>query len=1525
MNVWEKFVTLPHRRVLLRGASALALSFISVAAMADCSPEPTVSDQATHCTGTDTDGLTVSTNGTGILVDSNAQVLGRLDHAGAIVLQVPSGTIIANLDNSGLISSAAGPAISTIGNDGFQGYQSIINQAGATISGSHGGINVVVERLNNAGVIDGGDSSAYAFPFSSGTVLSPSAIFNSGTMVSDSTVATIDFPFGSPQQFLNSGTIRNEGSGLAVDTGSQTMGIVNDSTGVISTNGPIALRSMFQVNLINSGTISGSVIGGSGFDDRIDTKDGTINGDVILNDGNDRLIATLGASRFIDNVSGVADGGNGIDLLELVVREDRALTNPILPNAFELLQLDIQNNATLTLNGNFVPPGGYSVRGTGTVRTGSSIITVGPVFVPQVAQQNLGFEALNFINENAILTDLNSVFQSAVSLENLDSAINSGTIRATGGNGAAFRLNSGGLVQNSGTIEATLTALTVSGRLNNDGVIRSTNGTALENGLGGGVIRSLTSTNQGLIEGETLGASISGLTFINNGMIKGNGGVGLSAGYSTIENRSGGTIYGNTTGVVGTGDIIVVNGGTVLGDVDFRPGFSSVDAFIDTGGSVVGDLHLGDGDDYYIADITKGLGGVTGIVDAGNGSDTLRLRIAADAIATPTVPTSFEKIGYELENGAALTLSSPTLVSAPLEFSGSGRIDLFLDSLSAGEPALNLGAIPTGKLLDPTSDVHGDLSVVSHGTITIDGSAPSATGAGIKAFTTNAYVFALDDRHIAFENAGTINAAGVAGSGVGLLAIRGGTQIVNSGTMNLANAFGVYEANTFVNTGSVRTAASTNVASIAVYGVKSVNNSGTIQVNGTTIWLDPGFDQHTPLTIENSGLLESRDGPAIRGSVYSVDGTIHNSTGGTIRGNGDALNIDGSVEVRNEGSIAGNVILSTQYGTGASNLSNSGIIAGSISFGSGSDHLTNSGTITGAVDLGDGADIVTIDDSTTFGGTVTGGSDDDVIQLATDGTAAHPTIVDLHHFSDFEKLENASGTAAFTSSINVAQIDVTGGRLIGTAGTALTGDIAVYSGATFGSAGTVNGNVNVVGILSPGASPGTMTVNGNVTLASGSTTLFEMTPTVSDALVINGSLNIAGDATLAITGSRPLMPGTVYNLITASDGISGRFTTINRPETVVGFLVQSANALQLLGQFQFQGTANPQARATVDYVNEVLIGGSASVGLLAAIPNLLDASGFANPAVFARLNAEPYASALQIGIEDGLVVSNALRGTRLDGRNDTKLFGFGQGFGGWRRLPGITAAGTSQANVRSSGVLGGLGFGSETFSVGVFVGHIDARQHIPTLGASTKSDGTIAGVLGRAIFGNIELAASASWDGSHADTKRSVINSMSASSRYRLRGWTIDGTAGYRFALGDLLSIQPEIGFTHIASRLGRAVENGAGALDLDVDTNGINADFLSGDVELAVTESRRVRPSISMGIRHQVGGRASFASGAFIGSGSSALSISGAKRDATLATVSGGLTVDVSRGLVFFANGHTEFGADGSGESANAGLRFSF
>src|SRR3546814_5574662 len=69
-----------------------------------------------------------------------------------------------------------------------------------------------------------------------------------------------------------------------------------------------------------------------------------------------------------------------------------------------------------------------------------------------------------------------------------------------------------------------------------------------------------------------------------------------------------------------------------------------------------------------------------------------------------------------------------------------------------------------------------------------------------------------------------------------------------------------------------------------------------------------------------------------------------------------------------------------------------------------------------------------------------------------------------------------------------------------------------------------------------------------------------------------------------------------------------------------------SNALQLLGTFQLRADANPQVMATNDYLNSVLIAGTETTGISAAIPDLLDAEGYASEAAMATLHPEAYRS-----------------------------------------------------------------------------------------------------------------------------------------------------------------------------------------------------------------------------------------------------------------------------------------------------------
>lgn len=491
------------RHTLRIGASLFALS-VSTAGWAACIPDASTFGAQVNCTGLDDDGLTIAADQVTIRVATDAVIAARPDGVGSIVFQNGDALALASLFNAGSIISDRGGAIVGLSPSGLTGFGTLVNDATGQIIGANGAIGVIVNRLQNAGLIDGGSGSAYGFAPSGGSYLFPSTIINSGMIRNKSSSATLTPAFGS-FGIANSGQIINAGSGLVYDAKGETLSLNNAAGGLISTLGPVALRSAFQVNIRNEGTINGSIIGGSGFGDEIDTGLGTVNGDVLLNDGDDILTAELGIGRWIGNISGTVDGGAGMDILALAVLHDNSVTETNAPAGFERVQFNLANDATLTLAANRAPAGGYAVRGVGTLVTGADITQDGPVITGSAIQRNYGEEGLTFINSHALQGSLVTNYEAAVSLTGLNSVVNSGLIKGVGGRGASFGLQYEGLVTNSGTIEGDDQGLTMSGSLNNSGTIRSLGSIALVNDLGGGVSRGKTSVNSGVIEGRTTG------------------------------------------------------------------------------------------------------------------------------------------------------------------------------------------------------------------------------------------------------------------------------------------------------------------------------------------------------------------------------------------------------------------------------------------------------------------------------------------------------------------------------------------------------------------------------------------------------------------------------------------------------------------------------------------------------------------------------------------------------------------------------------------------------------------------------------------------------------------------------------------------------------------------------------------------------------------------------------------------------------------------------------------------------------
>jgi fibronectin-binding autotransporter adhesin len=889
------------------------------------------------------------------------------------------------------------------------------------------------------------------------------------------------------------------------------------------------------------------------------------------------------------------------------------------------------------------------------------------------------------------------------------------------------------------------------------------------------------------------------------------------------------------------------------------------------------------------ATFTNGAGGVAGAV--GNSATASNAGTIASLANTGGAFTNSGTItGTTVNSGGTLTTTGTLgggLTNAALINANGGALNGAVVNNAGG--TINVGGIVTGNGSFTNSAASSTLNVNSGGLtvaglLTNNGKINIARGASLSSTTggiaNNGIIVGSMTNGSEFNN--------TAGASVsGLLTVTGGTT-TNAGQLNggVTNVGGTLN-NAGIIARGLTNSSLVNVTGGAINGGITNQSGGTVTVAGTVTG-DGGFNNAAATSILN---LNS-------GSL---------TLGGALSNNG-VVNFNG-------GSLVTSAI---------DNLSG-GVINGTLNFGNANAVLTNAGRINAMLTLGAGADQLTILPGATFGRTVDGGAGSDLLIIAAAGTDTTPDEFNLTNVAGFERTRHDSGTVALSGTLSTGTFDIAAGRLIGRTGsTIIASTVNVATGSIFGSAGTVNGNIIVNGTLSPGASPGTMNVVGNVSLAAGSVSLFELTPTVSDQLLISGTLNIAPTAILTLTGARPLTPGSSLDLIVANGGITGSFGTINKATGVFGFVAQRSNRISLLGEFLVDPTFNPQTATTVRYINAVLTSGQASAGLLAAIPSLLTAGGATNAAAFARLNPEAYASATQIGTENGLAIASALRvASAQTDRNEAGLFTFAEGLGAWRKLPGNTASGTSRGNVSSSGVLGGIGFGTKSASLGAFIGYLNGRQTIDALDARNKADGIIVGIGGHFSTGGFHASATLAYDGSSASTSRSVPGGAKASASYSMRSVTADVSMGYKMSAGENWTVKPELGFTSIWTKRGAANEAGTSPFNLAVAAGREQASFVDGTIELR-REAGVLRPWLRFGVRHMLDGDDRTAT-ALLAGATSSFTIQGVLRGQTFGTAGAGLTATVGKGVALFASYEGEFGNDATGHKVRAGLRVAF
>ncbi|HYC89843.1 MAG TPA: hypothetical protein VEO54_11570 [Thermoanaerobaculia bacterium] len=501
--------------------------------------------------------------------------------------------------------------------------------------------------------------------------------------------------------------------------------------------------------------------------------------------------------------------------------------------------------------------------------------------------------------------------------------------------------------------------------------------------------------------------------------------------------------------------------------------------------------------------------------------------------------------GVSVNTGATLDLAAATTLevtggeflfnSGPVSVPGNGDF-----KVSAGTLRVPAGVTVTM----PNVTLQGSGVVDGGGTLVLSGTSTWAGG------TLNG----------GLQNAGTLNVSGsVTGSG----------SIANTGTLNalgnltiataLDNSGQLATSNTLSLAGSGTHTGSFTVAAPGVLsfssGTHSVTGGGSIGGTGTLTFSGAAATVGVPV---NVGALNVSAGAAAL-NANSAAGTF-TMTGGTLAGNGD-VTVTGP-STWNGGTLAGTGTFTvdsgatvTMPGTDAVTLARPLLNRGTIDFAA-----TSNGMLIDGVAVGNDG---TVNILSSQGITATAGTP----PFANLGTLRKTGDSGAMRFdvplSNGGLVQIETGTMEFVQSY--AQSAGTTTVLSGA--TLKTATLALDGGSLTGN-GTVAGTVTSHATVSPGASPGTLTISGDYVQASDGMLQIELGGTTQyDRLLVGGSVTL--DGTLDVTTTSGFAPaaGNAFQIMTFGSRVDQSTFAVMNGLTGSGATLApafSATGLQLL-------------------------------------------------------------------------------------------------------------------------------------------------------------------------------------------------------------------------------------------------------------------------------------------------------------------------------------------------------------------------
>lgn len=712
-------------------------------------------------------------------------------------------------------------------------------------------------------------------------------------------------------------------------------------------------------------------------------------------------------------------------------------------------------------------------------------------------------------------------------------------------------------------------------------------------------------TTSGTLNINSAGAVSSSIGIVGD-LIAARGTVNVSGGTWTISNtlslgQSGtGSLNISNVGTVTASNVNLGTSSTGTGIINV----SDTNSLLTSGALSVGQSGTG------IVTITNGgdIASTTGVVGANSGSSgTVTINGTGSTwTASGGIIVGSNGTGtVNIANGGQLATST---VSIGSNAGSSGTVNV--DGTTANSwNTLTVGDAGTGNLLVTngatltTATTLVGASATGSGTVTVSGATSRLV------VTNNNLVVGSGGRgSLILENGGTVTSstvtAGSASGSIGNITLSGGTTA--AGWTNLALGVNGTGTVTVTNGADLTTATTTLGSTVGSTGSALISGAGSnMTVSGTLV---VGSSGTGTIVIENQGAL--RGGAIVLGSAVGSTGTILlNGAGSTLTYTSITVGGSGSgvITVANGATLAPGATLtlsSTSLGSGTLNIgaaagaaaTGAGIInttnistaaggTGTIQFNHTSTgyYLTNDGTSGGtAVNIRSGTAVtqnggVTIikaggtndytGATTVNGGTlsvagnitntnrvvVTGGSLLDGGTIVTTNTTISGGALSVSGTFTTTNMDITGGTVSASGTLNSTNTRINGGTLfldtnLTSTVTVTSGQLIMKTGRTLtGNVRSTNGTFGTAAYFDNSLPAGAITISGNLTLGSGSTTglrAAEVTPGSFDVLHVTGTATLAGTLALNFNNATGYIPKTGDSFVIMNAGaFDGNFTS----------------------------------------------------------------------------------------------------------------------------------------------------------------------------------------------------------------------------------------------------------------------------------------------------------------------------------------------------------------------------------------------